>query len=439
MAAIRDDVTDWLGGAVSPQRRRTLGQPGRDVAEDLARQVIEEAARLGVALDEAALRAALQDEAVRDYVSQRDPRGLLAEFGLLPAEPTGEDLLNGALPADPVDVDRFLGMLREQAGEGWQAGISRGGPGPDLLLRRPDGASPEVAVYLDEFTRHAVPPANRLAADAAERARLRAAGTVVFQVTADEAHALAAGEPVPSDLASAPYEDAAQAAARRGYRILGGDPAGLDGLIWGGSARMLLAFLAGPDQEHWRKVATAALSGLLIRPGGVRVGLVEGNFAACVRAALYGDPLPASGGRERTLVRAQDTRSCPVTVIIDQRGSGPAMPLGAWTGLVVIDDRPHAIRASRAAHRRRWASWLYWGNLLQFLDIPGADGNGRQFARSGLSQFAPLTLAAASYLSRGSEPGLHDQVQVGRAAIGDAGLLPDLDRERDQHEGHHEQ
>jgi hypothetical protein len=306
-------------------------------------------------------------------------------------------------PADPGRAERFLGALREQAADGWRAGISRGGPGPDLVLHRPGEAAPQVAVYLDEYERHAVPPRNRLAADAAERARLRAAGAVVFQVTADEARALAAGEPIPHDVAIAPYEDAAQAAARRGYRILGGDPAELDGLIWAGNARMLMAFLAGPDQGHWRKVAIAALSGLLIRPGGVRAGLAEGDFAARVRAALYGDPLPEHGGRERTLVRVQDTRGCSVTVIIDQRGSGPARPLGAWTGLTVIDDRPHAIRAIGAGHRRRWASWLSWGNLLQFLDVPDdggrQGGNGRQLAHSGLGNFAPLTLAAATYLS----------------------------------------
>ena len=80
-------------------------------------------------------------------------------------------------------------------------------------------------------------------------ARLRAAGAVVFQVTADEARALAEGTPGAGDLGGAPYEDEAQAAARRGYRILGGDPAELDGLIWGGSARMLLAFLAGTGTD----------------------------------------------------------------------------------------------------------------------------------------------------------------------------------------------
>lgn len=368
------------------------------MAEDLARQVIEEAARLGVALDEAALREALADEGVRDYVSRRDAQGLLAEFGLL--------------AAGPGDVDRFLGVLREHIGEGWQAGIRRGGPGPDLLLRRPDGASPDVAVYLDEYARHAVPPFNRLAADAAERARLRAVGAVVFQVTADEARALAEGTPGAGDLGGAPYEDEAQAAARRGYRILGGDPAELDGLIWGGSARMLLAFLAGTGTdpgtdsdpvtdsagERWRRAATAALSGILVCPGSVRARLTDGNFLELVQASVYGDPVRASGGRERTLVRAQDRRGLPVTVIIDQRHAGPARPLGSWTGLVVIDDRPHAIRASGAAHHRRWASWLHWGNLLQFLDGAEADGrpggDGRQLTHSGLGAFDPFTLTA---------------------------------------------
>jgi hypothetical protein len=368
--------------------RGAAWQTGRDMAEDLARQVIEEAARLGVALDEAALREALADADVRDYIGQRDAGGLLAEFGLLPAGQANA----GGLAGQP-DADRFLGALREHAGEGWQAGIRRGGPGPDLLLRRPDASSPEVAVYLDEYERHAVPPCNRLAADAAERARLRAAGTVVFQVTADEARALVEGDPSSSDLGGAPYEDEAQAAARRGYRILGGDPAELDDLIWAGSARMLLAFLSdpggGPDviAERWRWAATAALSGLLVRPGGVRSRLTDRNFPELVQASVYGDPVPPSGGRERTLVRAQDRRGCPVTVIIDQRHSGPARPLGSWAGLVVIDDRPHAIRSSGAAHPRRWVSWLYWGNLLQFL------GDGRQLAHRGLSGFDPLTLA----------------------------------------------
>ncbi len=312
--------------------------------------------------------------------------------------------------AGPAGADRFLGVLRQHAPGGWQAGIRRGGPGPDLLLRRPDGASPDVAIYLDEYAAHAVPPRNRLARDAAERARLRAAGTVVFQVTAQEADALAGDGPGDGDLGGAPYEDEARGAARRGYRILGGDPAELDDLIWAGSARMLQAFLtpngtAGAAQR-WRQAATAALCGLLVRPGSLRARLTDGNFPELVQASVYGDQLAATGGRERTLVRAQDRRGCPVTVIIDQRGAGPDRPLGAWTGLVVIDDRPFAIRASGPAHRRRWASWLHWGNLLQFLDVPQAGGrqggNGRQLAHTALGDFDPLTLAAAATQNEGS-------------------------------------
>ena len=103
-------------------------------------------------------------------------------------------------------------------------------------------------------------------------------------------------------------------------------------------------------------------------------------------------------------------------MIIDQRDSGPVTPLGAWTGLVVIDDRSHAIRASGAAHRRRWVSWLHWGNLLQFLEVPGADGrpggNGRQLAHSGLSQFDSLALAAGEL----PEPGGGNAIRNGEMA-----------------------
>ncbi|MFC7483007.1 hypothetical protein ACFQX7_27605 [Luedemannella flava] len=26
------------------------------------------------------------------------------------------------------------------------------------------------------------------------------------------------------------------------------------------------------------------------------------------------------------------------------------------------------------AHQQRWAAWLWWGNLIQFLDAAGGDG-----------------------------------------------------------------
>ncbi|MCZ0993400.1 helicase-related protein [Streptomyces noursei] len=64
---------------------------------------------------------------------------------------------------------------------------------PDLLLRpvagetTSDGAPPmPVAVYLDGYRWHASAQTNRIAGDAAKRARLRADGTLVWQITWDD-------------------------------------------------------------------------------------------------------------------------------------------------------------------------------------------------------------------------------------------------------------
>jgi hypothetical protein len=76
-------------------------------------------------------------------------------------------------------------------------------------------------------------------------------------------------------------------------------------------------------------------------------------------------------------------------LISDQRNAGPGAPLGARTGLAVLEDRLVAIRGSEPAHRRRWASWLRWGNLLQFAD-------GQQLAYTALEDLDPAAFPAAS-------------------------------------------
>ena len=59
----------------------------------------------------------------------------------------------------------------------------------------------------------------------------------------------------------------------------------------------------------------------------------------------------------------------------------------------MIDDRRATIVADEQAHERRWAAWLYWGNLIQFLDEGG--GDGVQLTWTGLDGFDPSALAAA--------------------------------------------
>jgi hypothetical protein len=86
-------------------------------------------------------------------------------------------------------------------------------------------------------------------------------------------------------------------------------------------------------------------------------------------------------------VRTADGNDCPLTLIADRRGGGTP----TWSALVVIDDRTEMVRDDDPEYRRRWAGWLYWGNLIQFLDSGG--GDGAQLAVTTLDAFDPAELA----------------------------------------------
>lgn len=84
----------------------------------------------------------------------------------------------------------------------------------------------------------------------------------------------------------------------------------------------------------------------------------------------------------------QDAAGCPLTVALDLRqGQAGAV----WSALAVLDDSAAALGGDERAHRRRWQAWLYWTNLLQFLN--DGEGDGIQLAASGLAGFDPLELA----------------------------------------------
>ncbi|MFD0775427.1 DUF1998 domain-containing protein, partial [Streptomonospora algeriensis] len=137
---------------------------------------------------------------------------------------------------------------------------------PDVVFQRRDAGAQRVAVYLDGFAYHADPEANRLADDAAKRARLRAAGITVFQLTWEDIEYWETGA-VPENPPWRPYGHEAQTAARTAYQKEGGSADDLAQTVWTSPIDTLLAFLADPDDERWRRRATAAVSGIRKTPG----------------------------------------------------------------------------------------------------------------------------------------------------------------------------
>ena len=133
-------------------------------------------------------------------------------------------------------------------------------------------------------------------------------------------------------------------------------------------------------------------------------------------ASLLGQPLPAGGDGPIGLAQVTDDNDCAVTVILDPRAKSEENPLGGWTALTVLDDRLATISADTKAHRRRWAAWLYWGNIVQFLSDGAGDGD--QIAYTNLELFDPHLLVSA--LKVASSSGLRTYYSLNRRSQAEA-------------------
>ena len=261
---------------------------------------------------------------------------------------------------------------------------------PDVWLERRDAEPLYVAVYLDGYRWHADRDVNRLADDAGTRAGLRADGTRVFQLTWDDVTGWDGGGDGAAGGARPPYGGQAQLDAKSVLQASGGDIAHLTERIWRNPVATLLAFLADPDGAAWRRDVEAAVAGLLRASADSTGCAAAGLLPPLVSAALRGTPLPPGEGPQKVL-RVSDDHGCPLVLVVDTRTGTPV-----WTALATVDDRDDTIAADPDGHRRRWAGWLYWGNLVQFLGGGDAGGDGRQLAVTALDAFDPATLAAAA-------------------------------------------
>ncbi|MEO3777276.1 DEAD/DEAH box helicase [Micromonospora sp. B11E3] len=257
------------------------------------------------------------------------------------------------------------------------------GTRPDVHFTRLDGPSPEVAVYLDGFKYHASSQHNRLADDAEKRARLRAHGYLVFAATWDDVKTWGNAD---GQGRWTPYGGVSKQTARERYRTFlpGADPDELEETVWANPIEQLMRFLADPDLARWQRRAEATLAGLL-KQARDNSRCDSGGVTERVLAALHNKPLPAPAAQGQIMVaRARDNADCPVTVVLDIRNKLPI-----WSALTVLDDLPAAVAGN--GHKERWAAWLAWGNVIQFLVNGGGDAG--QLAVSAIDAFDPASMA----------------------------------------------
>ena len=314
-------------------------------------------------------------------------------------------------PAATVN-GRSTAALRTDSAH-WQVTMHHRARGtiPDVEFARTDQDAPKVVVYLDGYKYHAAPDKNRIAEDADKRAGLRADGTVVFQFDWEAVNDMA-GDAISEDMPWPPYQGNAQARARTAYQGAGGDPAELPDTIWCNPVRTLFAYLTDPDQTRWLRRAEAAVAGLFTGPARVN----QETLTERIVASLLGQPLPAGGDGPIGLARVTDDNDCAVTVILDPRAKNEENPLGGWTALTVLDDRLATISADEKAHRRRWAAWLYWGNIVQFLSDGAGDGD--QIAYTNLELFDPHLLVSTLKVANSS--GLRTYYSLNRRSQAEA-------------------
>ncbi|MEV8428280.1 DEAD/DEAH box helicase [Streptomyces chartreusis] len=258
---------------------------------------------------------------------------------------------------------------------------------PDVVFRSTDDDR-RVAVYLDGYRYHASPAHLTAEEDTAKRTRLRTEGWQVFQLTWDDVRAWTGQARPPADPAWKPYPNTAQKAAMDVHRRMhAGDTRDLPRLMWANPVDTLIGYLTDPDPGLWRRRTQSTLAGFAAVSATSRA-LADGeDIARRIGEALHGRRLAGGHGAVQVMA-TRDTSGCPLTIVLDlRRGQTGAV----WTALTVLDDDTDTAAADEAAHRRRWQAWLYWSNLLQFLDA--GDGDGVQLTTGMLPGFDPVELA----------------------------------------------
>lgn len=271
----------------------------------------------------------------------------------------------------------------------------------DFTFTRVDGPTQSIKVYLEGFRFHASSEHNRIATDAAQRTRLRAAGETVFQVTWADID-LFEQRPTRVEPVWPPYSGTAQEQAKAAYEQYGGQRAHFTEAVFANPIDTLIAYLRDPEPTRWARRARALVTGLVATPGatpvaatGRRSELVTAlreQLAAFTATGRHDKPVApdAAGIGPVHVFRTQDASGLPIVFALD--AADPETP--RWTALTVLDDADAVLDSDE--HKLRWRAWLYWTNLTQFLSLAG--GDGVQLATSRAADFEVEILAACGGL-----------------------------------------
>ncbi|MDZ5447076.1 DEAD/DEAH box helicase [Micromonospora sp. 4G57] len=299
-------------------------------------------------------------------------------FSLVPR--AGSRGVEFELKLKPVDGPAVQWRMRDHVP---QAGAVRSEP--DYVLTSDGGV--KLAIFLDGYAFHASTDNNEIAADAAKRTSLRDDGTWVWQLTWDDVRAwagcveqnIAARAPRPDLLT-----DKALDTATNHYFITtlkGDSTAGPLDAALANPVEALLAFLENPDPEVWARRAVSLLAGLtsMGKAGAVDRLAIADRLPALIAGEATMPPAAAKTAEAVGLIAASPA-GCRIVGIRDNRPRSTGRPDAmAWAVFTCLDDRPTALTDQE--HRARWAQWLAWSNLLQFVAGPG-----RYFEQSALSQ-----------------------------------------------------
>lgn len=250
-----------------------------------------------------------------------------------------------------------------------QEGLSSvGNTLPDFVITRMDRSGPRIAVYLDGFQFHASAACNNIAADASKRATVRATGDLVWNLTwqdVEQFHQAVVAQPprLPPDRALLPHGELL--AAKR-VQLARGGAFEVDA-IQQNPVALLLDVLTRPDLGEWRRAVRSAVTGMAMTAGTAQVD-ADGLAAALdhAQAATWEQPVELAAGATPVAQVAQAVTpgGLPLSLFLDLADPNAER----WTVLSVLDDSETGV-ADRH-HPERWADWLPWSNLLQFLGQP---------------------------------------------------------------------